>query len=102
MHLKLFNKKLNDLIKNIYPDRDDLNKITEDIANIVNSFKESSYLAKQKKWDNTDVFLITYSDSIINSKEKPLKTLYDFLKRFTKSFNSVHVLPFMPSSSDKM
>ena len=101
MHLKLFNKKLNDLIKNIYPDRDDLNKITEDIANIVNSFKESSYLAKQKKWDNTDVFLITYSDSIIDSKEKPLKTLYDFLKRFTKSVNSVHVLPFMPSSSDK-
>ena len=44
MHLKLFNKKLNDLIKNIYPDRDDLNKLTEDIANIVNSFKESSPL----------------------------------------------------------
>ena len=29
MHLKLFNKKLNDLIKNIYPDRDDLNKLTK-------------------------------------------------------------------------
>ena len=79
MHLKLFNKNLNDLLKNIYPERKDLNKISEDIANIVNSFKDSSHVGKQKKWDNKDVFLITYSDSIIDSKEKPLKTLYDFL-----------------------
>ena len=100
MHLKLFNKNLNDLLKNIYPERKDLNKLSEDIANIVNSFKDSSHIGKQKKWDNKDVFLITYSDSIIDSKEKPLKTLYDFLKRFTKSINSVHILPFMPSSSD--
>ena len=100
MHLKLFNKNLNDLLKNIYPERKDLNKLSEDIANIVNSFKDSSHMGKQKKWDNKDVFLITYSDSIIDSKEKPLKTLYDFLKRYTESINSVHILPFMPSSSD--
>ena len=42
MHPKLFNKNLNDLLKNIYPERKDLNKISEDIANIVNSFKDSS------------------------------------------------------------
>ncbi len=52
-------------------------------------------------WTEEDVVLITYGDSIINSGEKPLKTLHGFLKSYcTDTINSVHILPFFPYSSD--
>ncbi|MBL4630686.1 MAG: alpha-amylase [Paraglaciecola sp.] len=52
-------------------------------------------------WDQTDVMLITYADSIVKSGEKPLHTLHDFLTQYcADAINSVHLLPFFPYSSD--
>ncbi|MEO9945337.1 sugar phosphorylase [Paraglaciecola sp.] len=52
-------------------------------------------------WDQKDVMLITYGDSIEKEGEKPLKTLHSFLKQYCgDSINSVHILPFFPYSSD--
>ena len=57
-------------------------------------------------WNEQDAILITYGDSIERKKghqvlEPPLKTLYEFLQGPLKTaFNSVHVLPFYPYSSD--
>lgn len=57
-------------------------------------------------WSEKDTILITYGDSIERKNghevlEPPLKTLYEFLRGPLKaSFNSVHVLPFYPYSSD--
>jgi sucrose phosphorylase len=52
-------------------------------------------------WDQQDCFLITYGDSITQSGEKPLKTLYDFLTQKLQSyFSGVHILPFFPFTSD--
>ena len=52
-------------------------------------------------WDQRDVALITYGDSLIKDGEKPLKTLRRFLSdRLTNAVNTVHVLPFYPYSSD--
>ncbi|MGJ8680167.1 sugar phosphorylase [Paraglaciecola sp.] len=52
-------------------------------------------------WDQNDVLLITYGDSIEKSGEKPLHTLHTFLKSYcADSINSVHILPFFPYSSD--
>ncbi len=57
-------------------------------------------------WSEKDAILITYGDSIERKDghrvlEKPLKTLYEFISGpLTRAFNSVHILPFYPYSSD--
>lgn len=58
----------------------------------------------QNNWDQSDVLLITYADSILNPgdvEEKPLTTLDRFLDdKLTDTISSVHILPFFPYSSD--
>lgn len=52
-------------------------------------------------WDQNNVVLITYGDSIEKQDEKPLHTLHSFLNGYCKdAFSSVHILPFFPYSSD--
>ncbi len=52
-------------------------------------------------WDQRDVFLITYGDSIKKTAEMPLQTLYGFINKYLKdSISIVHILPFFPYSSD--
>ena len=53
------------------------------------------------KWDEDDVLVITYADSIKRRGEAPLKTLYEFSQRELKqNINNLHILPFCPYSSD--
>jgi sucrose phosphorylase len=58
----------------------------------------------QNNWDQKEVLLITYADSILNAAqpdEKPLVTLHSFLKdKLHDKVSSVHILPFFPYSSD--
>lgn len=57
--------------------------------------------AHQNNWDEADVLLITYGDSIQSPGEKPLVTLHRFLEDCLKgTVNAVHILPFFPFSSD--
>ena len=52
-------------------------------------------------WDQNDVFVITYGDSIVKKGEVPLTTLNRFFKDYFKPYiNSVHILPFFPFCSD--
>ncbi len=52
-------------------------------------------------WDQKDVILITYGDSVEAAGEKPLRTLHTFLSTYcSDTINSVHILPFFPYSSD--
>lgn len=60
-------------------------------------------------WNETDIVLITYGDSIIEPagelaqgmKKPPLQTLYHFLHKYcSNAINHVHILPFFPYSSD--
>lgn len=62
----------------------------------------------QNHWDEQDAILITYGDSVSigastleDNEEKPLTTLKYFLDKYcADAFNSVHILPFYPYSSD--
>lgn len=55
----------------------------------------------QNHWDQQDIVLITYGDSVMADGVKPLQSLDDFLDNYTgESINSVHILPFFPYSSD--
>ena len=52
-------------------------------------------------WDEKDITLITYGDSITEKDAAPLQTLDKFLQSRVSDFISgVHILPFSPYSSD--
>ncbi|MDX1635505.1 MAG: alpha-amylase family glycosyl hydrolase [Marinobacter sp.] len=57
--------------------------------------------AHRNNWDQGDVLLITYADSIRREGEKPLVTLDRFLtEHLADTVTGVHILPFFPFSSD--
>lgn len=57
--------------------------------------------AHQNNWDESDVILITYADSVQKPEQKPLVTLRQFLNHcLPDSLSAVHILPFFPYSSD--
>lgn len=56
--------------------------------------------AHQNNWNEADVVLITYADSVQQPDEKPLVTLHQFLTDCLEdSVSTVHILPFFPFSS---
>lgn len=53
------------------------------------------------KWDQKNIVLITYGDSITQSGKRPLRTLRKFLRKYLDGITTtVHILPFFPYSSD--
>ena len=55
----------------------------------------------REHWDQQDVLLITYADSILREGELPLRTLRHMLHNYLhSSVSAVHILPFFPYSSD--
>ncbi len=54
------------------------------------------------RFTQSDVILITYGDLLHQAHQSPLKTIGDFCDRYLKgSINTIHILPFFPSSSDR-
>ncbi|MGV6857722.1 MAG: sugar phosphorylase [bacterium] len=52
-------------------------------------------------WDQSDIALITYGDSICSNDTHPLATLHRFIsEHLGDSIRTVHILPFFPWSSD--
>ncbi len=55
----------------------------------------------QNHWDQRDVAVITYGDTIKQEGQKPLHALKQFLDTYVDGvINCVHILPFFPYSSD--
>ncbi len=55
----------------------------------------------RQPFDERDVFLITYGDSIRAADRTPLQALDAFATRYLKDlFSGIHLLPFFPYSSD--
>jgi len=56
---------------------------------------------RDERWDQDDVILISYGDSICQPGVPPLRTLRGFLeKHLSGRISAVHLLPFFPYSSD--
>ena len=52
-------------------------------------------------WDQRDIMLITYGDTLRWDDHPPLETLHGFVKtRLSDAISVVHLLPFFPYSSD--
>lgn len=85
---------------NIYNDFPWSEEQTEKLLGEIRDIKESVKYEAQK-WDQENIILITYGDSIKKDGESPLKTLHVFLNENLKdSISHVHILPFFPFSSD--
>ncbi len=55
-----------------------------------------------ERFTELDVILITYGDLLYKKRQSPLKTLGDFCDSYLKgTINTLHILPFFPSSSDR-
>lgn len=53
------------------------------------------------RWNESDIVMITYGDSIVSDSEKPLVTLKQFIdSHLSNELSGVHILPFFPYSSD--
>lgn len=58
-------------------------------------------LPHQNHWDQKNITVITYGDTIIEPDQKPLATLLKFMdERLSEFVSGIHVLPFCPYSSD--
>ena len=54
------------------------------------------------RFTERDVILITYGDLLYKKHQSPLKTLGDFCHAYLRgTINTIHILPFFPSSSDR-
>ena len=99
--MNTFHKKVFSHLKIIYqhilPD-EEIDNLTDQIFEITPQVKNDDRL---ENWNESDIFLITYGDSIVSTKDKKLKTLKKFVDGFINPhFNNIHILPFFPFSSD--
>lgn len=91
-------EKIQSRLKRIYGEQ-----ITDELfQKYINLFeKHKRQKFRKDLWDESDVFLITYGDSILEEGKKPLETLHKFIKeKLSKAISIVHILPFFPYSSD--
>ena len=59
-------------------------------------------IKKKNRFSEKDAILITYGDLINDTNQQPLKILSDISQEYFKSaFNTIHILPFFPYSSDR-
>lgn len=85
----------------LYPDSN-VDELCEEIIDIMD-FESDCRSPKpfENHWDERDIAVITYADTIIEAGVKPLHSLKDFFCRHLSDIASiVHVLPFYPYSSD--
>ncbi|MCG8585754.1 MAG: alpha-amylase family glycosyl hydrolase, partial [Pirellulales bacterium] len=73
------------------------------LVELVNSYRARIGGRESRKWDQTDIVLITYGDMVRSDGDaSPLSELRGFLKdeSLDESLSTVHILPFFPYSSD--
>jgi len=99
-----FTQKAESRLQFLYGDND-IHQLMERLINKLHPFLSLSINKKINHtddiWNEQDVILITYGDTVSQTEELPLQTLYEFLTlHLQDSINSIHVLPYFPYSSD--
>lgn len=71
------------------------------LLHLIEVHQPAGVQATEERWNEFDVILITYGDSIVRPDEAPLATLKAFVGQHLQDVISIiHVLPFFPYSSD--
>ena len=96
-----FRSRVAEHLKLVYPDIDTLAWADKLIELMQYPDNLVPVAAHQNHWDQSDIALITYANSITRDGEVPLRTLHGFLDTHLKNTVSIlHILPFFPYSSD--
>ena len=95
-------KKLEIKFNNIYKYSRSTNQTyTDEITNLINKFNKNNKIKKKIKISEKTSLVISYGNSVTDGNRKSLKVFYNFYKKYLKkSFDTIHFLPFYPSSSD--
>lgn len=83
----------------IYPA--DADNVLADLLALIERYQAKGFQKIDERWNESDIMLITYGDSMIRNEEPPLETLKAFVDHYLPGMiNIIHVLPFFPHSSD--
>ena len=98
---KNIKSKFNKIYKKIYKSKD-LDIYSNEIIDIIKKSNKVKKSKKKIKIDEKTALVICYADSVLETnKPHTLKAFKNFYKKYLKNyFNTVHFLPFYPSSSD--
>ncbi len=101
---QLDQKKIKSKLKNIYKNLKTTEEISfyhKEIIGTIKKFNKKNIPKKKTINEKTSV-LICYGDSIFDNKQKKSIEVFRsfYQKKLSKYFNTVHFLPFYPSSSD--
>ncbi|MBD1165075.1 alpha-amylase [Pelagibacterales bacterium SAG-MED13] len=97
-------KKIKFKLKSIYKfhlSETEINNCCEKITKLINKFNKKKNRKKKIVSEKTSI-IICYGDSVFSSTQRHLIKNFQsfFKKKLSKYFNTVHFLPFYPSSSD--
>lgn len=85
-------------LKNVYPN--DVDELTDEVKRKIDFFNEKNKEWHRTKLEDINGILITYADTL-KGEAPPLSVLTEFLLKYCGSaFNTIHILPFFPYSSD--
>ena len=93
------------LIEALYGGREgvDIDTLSDSLSDAIRPLGAvaSASVSESDLWDESDIALITYGDSILSEGEKPLSVLHQFCRKYFLGYVSwVHILPFFPWTSD--
>ena len=96
---KTIRSKLDNIYK-IFLSKKDIDYFENEIIQIIKNFNKKNFKKKKSISEKTSL-VICYGDSVYSEKKKSIKVFQSFFQKKLKNyFNTIHFLPFYPSSSD--
>ncbi len=96
---KNLRSKLDNIYK-IFLSKKDIDYFENEIVQIIRQFNKKNPKRKQSISEKTTL-VICYGDSVYSEKKKSIRVFQNFFRKKLKNyFNTIHFLPFYPSSSD--
>ena len=96
---KNIRSKLVNIYKTIFSKKD-INYFENEIIQLINNFNKKNP-KKKKSISEKTTLVICYGDSVYSEKKKSIRVFQNFFQKKLKNyFNTIHFLPFYPSSSD--
>ena len=96
---RLIRSKLDNIYK-IFLSKNDIDYFESEIIQIIKRFNKKNQKKKKTISEKTSL-IISYGDSVYSDKKGSIKVFQKFFqKKLNKYFDTIHFLPFYPSSSD--
>ncbi len=96
---KNLRSKLDNIYK-IFLSKKDIDYFENEIVQIIRQFNKKNPKKKKSISEKTNL-VICYGDSVYSEKNKSIRVFKNFFQKKLKNyFNTIHFLPFYPSSSD--